>query len=809
MLGDDDDGWGRRGFGGYPTLINREGPDVGRAQENGMARGVTWPNGCQTVEYLNHDGSITTYRTHGGMPQVTTNEIVVDAPVCIIEELTSPLTETSYAARTYHAEERFFSNNGIWSLPFKPIKSLTVTTGDAVPQTRNICLSSRSALASRTVETDLVEVSRDYTTSNVNQRVYIPGFFLQFSFEQILTKVYFQGKCGRPLTLKTYPTGPSTTSPHGSVFGDHVVYASTITNYRYTEYRARTNTTTNKFFITLSAPGKMFEEFEDATLTKLNSLVTPSPNAPFPAAERKVRAFGGSRGFVRNNGRLYTDTTFSTLVDAVTGYPAVVDLFNTPRYFRLTANADYTVPGTQMVFKGDVIFNGGPFPGLVFTGDFLNNHTLSPKHVHLFKTVAGEVWSIYVLITPGSGSTLTDNYKVYLGSRFDRITDRPARTATLLTQIDCKNFSKWSLFMLTASGVSTWVDPVNAASPEGAALIHAAGDMDPATWTGSPKARPNATAVVSSPDGKEAYVLGYYTANPSNADAQRAITSVVKLAFTETGVVDPVTGAGLSCSATEVPVVTEYLYTYSYSVTNPRNLHFPDRDRESTIVEDLGMCGGIMMHRTTHFDRAYTHEALAAAGHARLKTILWVYPRNDPLSVYPAENRQFDIVTSEFYRESAINRTYDVEDTVTYEYTDVCDNPTTWAYHQVLVTTPSYSSSTTNTASYDGRLSIVGSHSGVFGKASVTGSFDGADNTYNIEWGPSVSGFPPISLILRAGQTWFYPACLYDSVDYTPPNKLVRGQAVPVATQNSLVCVDVRNNSVYVAPTAADSGIFY
>ena len=48
MLGDDDDGWGRRGFGVYPTLINREGPDVGRAQENGMARGVTWPNGCQT-----------------------------------------------------------------------------------------------------------------------------------------------------------------------------------------------------------------------------------------------------------------------------------------------------------------------------------------------------------------------------------------------------------------------------------------------------------------------------------------------------------------------------------------------------------------------------------------------------------------------------------------------------------------------------------------------------------------------------------------------------------------------------------------
>lgn len=75
MLGDDDDGWGRRGFGVYPTLINREGPDVGRAQENNMARGVTWPNGCQTVEFQNHDGSITTYRTHGGMPQVTTNEI--------------------------------------------------------------------------------------------------------------------------------------------------------------------------------------------------------------------------------------------------------------------------------------------------------------------------------------------------------------------------------------------------------------------------------------------------------------------------------------------------------------------------------------------------------------------------------------------------------------------------------------------------------------------------------------------------------------------------------------------------------------
>lgn len=808
MLGDDDDGWGRRGFGVYPTPINREGPDVGRAQENGMARGVTWPNGCQTVEFQNHDGSVTTYRTHGGMPQVTTNELVVDAPVCIVEELTSPLTETSYAARTYHADERFYSYNGVWSLPFKPIKSITVTTGDAVPQTRKVCLSSRSAAASRTSETDLVEVSRDYTASNAYQRVYLPGFFLQFSFEQILIKVHFQGKCGRPLTLKTYPTGASTTSPHGSVFGNHVVYGSTITNYRYTEYRARTDVTTNKFYITLAAPGKMFEEIEDAALTKLNNLVTPSPNAPFPAAERKVKAFGGSKGFVRNNGRLYTDNTFATLVDAVTSYPATVDLFNTPTYFRLTANADYTVPGTPMVFKGDAIFNKAPFPGLTYTGDFQSYHTLASANRHLFKTAAGEVWCIYVLKTNGSGSTQTDNYRVYLGWRFDRIADRGASRDTLLADLYLRNYSTWSARILSAS-LSGWADPLDAASEEGAALIFASGDIDPATWSGAPTYRPSSVQVVSSADGKACYVIGYYTPDPSNADEKRFVTSVMKLVFSETGVADPITGAGIGCLATEIPVVTEYLYTYVYSATGPHNPHFPARDRESTTIEDLGMCGPNPLHRTTHVDRAYTHDVLSAAGHVRLKTIIWVYPRNDTLSVYPAENQQFDIVTAEFYRETTLSHTYDVEDVVIYEYTDVCDNPSLGALHSVLVTSPSYSASSTNGSTFDSRLSLVGSLSGSFGKASATKVFDGTSTFTNIEWGPSGIGLGSFGLLMRNGQTYYYPACLYSAVDYTPPNKLVRGQAVPVATQNSLVCVDVRNNSVYIAPTAADSGIFY
>lgn len=809
MLGDDDDGWGRRGFGVYPTLINREGPDVGRAQENGMARGVTWPNGCQTVEFQNHDGSITSYRTHGGMPQVTTNEIVVEAPVCIIEELTSPLTETSYAARTYHADERFYSYNGVWSLPFKPIKSITVTTGDAVPQTRKICLSGRSAAAVRTAETDLVEVSRDYTASNAYQRVYLPGFFLQFSFEQILIKVHFQGKCGRPLTLKTYPTGASTASPHGSVFGNHVVYGSTITNYRYTEYRARTDVTTNKFYITLAAPGKMFEEIEDAALTKLNNLVTPSPNAPFPAAERKVKAFGGSKGFVRNNGRLYTDNTFATLVDAVTSYPATVDLFNTPIYFRLTANADYTVPGTPMVFKGDVIFNKAPFPGLTFTGDFQSYHTLASANRHIFKTAAGEVWCIYVLKTNGSGSTQTDNYRVYLGWRFDRIADRGASVDALLANLNLRNYSTWSDRILSA-GLSGWVDPADAASEGGAASIFASGNIDPATWTGAPTYRPFSIQVVSSADGKECYVIGYYTADPSNADEKRIVTSIVKLVFSEIGTADPITGAGISCTATEIPVVTEYLYTYEYSVTGPSNLHFPSRDRESTTVEDIGTCGGVTLHRTTTYDRAYMHAVFATAGHVRLKTILWVYPRNTPASVYPAANNLFDVITGEFYRETARGWTWDVEDTVTTVTTNVCDNNTTGAQHSDVVTTPSYSNVTSApNIDFEGRLSLVGTVAGSIGRASAVKHTLGATDTYSIEWGPSGTGTPIVSLLMRNGQTYYYPACLYSAVDYTPPNKLVRGQAVPVAAQNSLVCVDVRNNSVYIAPTAADSGIFY
>ena len=559
MLGDDDDGWGRRGFGGYPTLINREGPDVGRAQENGMARGVTWPNGCQTVEYLNHDGSITTYRTHGGMPQVTTNEIVVDAPVCIIEELTSPLTETSYAARTYHADDRLFSMNGMYSIPLKPINRITVTTGDTVPQTRAICLAQNdSTTGVRVNDTDLVETSRTYSTAPYYQRVYINGTFIPCGFDARLTDIALAGKCGRPLTLKVYPTG-GTAGTHGSVFGDHVLGSATITSYRVMGLNAKTNVTLKKFEIVLSSPGKFFERIENAAWTVLNNLTTPSPNAPFPW-ERRLLKFAGLKCFQRVNGNLYTDQTLTTLLDASLRPASFqADTEFGPRYFKFTTNADYTLPATNWKFPGDAIFPRKMFcfPEAVYSAR-VNPFRLLPSE-HIFKCAAGQVWKIGVTLTTGSGAT--DNYKIYLRNRFDPILESVSTVNLLLAEVNAKN---WSAY--------------------------------PSAPTGSPTLRPTSFAFVSKADGTEAYLIGYWEdlfLFPTG-ERKRTITSALRVQFIETGTSDPATGVGLSATVTERDVFANYVNTSSFSDAST-----PPVSSLSETSVDIGTCGSSTLHEIT------------------------------------------------------------------------------------------------------------------------------------------------------------------------------------------------------------------
>lgn len=590
MFGDDNDGWGRRGFGVYPTLINREGPDVGRAQESAMAQGVTWPNGCQTVEFQNHDGSVTTYRTHGGMPQVTTNELVVDAPVCIVEELTSPLTETSYAARTYHADDRLFSMNGMYSIPLKPINRITVTTGDTVPQTRALCLAQNdSTTGVRVNDTDLVETSRTYALAPYYQRVYINGTFIPCGFDARLTDIALAGKCGRPLTLKIYPTG-GTAGTHGSVFGAHVLGSATITSFRVMGLNAKTNVTLKKFEIVLSSPGKFFERIENAAWTVLNNLTTPSPNAPFPW-ERRLLKFAGLKCFQRVNGNLYTDQTLTTLIDA-SARPAsfAADTEFGPRYFKFTADADYTLPTTNWKFPGDAIFPRRMFcfPEAVYTGR-MNPFRLLPSE-HIFKCAAGQVWKIGVTLTAGAGAT--DNYKIYLRNRFDPFLESVSTINLLLADVNAKN---WSAYPGTPFGA-------------------------PAS---GPSRRPTSYAFVSKPDGTEAYLIGYYedTFLSPASDRTRTITSVLKVVLSESGASNPATGAGISAVVTEEPVFKD--------LANPNSSYNTNTTATASVSDvtvDSGTCGVITLHtrtRTTTYNPAVINQGIS--GEQSYKRLLWIY----------------------------------------------------------------------------------------------------------------------------------------------------------------------------------------
>lgn len=662
MLGDEDDGWGRRGFGGYPTLINRVGPDVGKTQESAMAQGVIWPKGCQTVEFVNHDGSVTTYRTHGGMPQVTTEAVVIAPYVCVLEDLLSPLTETSYAARTYHPDDRIYSTNGIYSIPLKPINRLTVTTGDTPPLTRAICLAKADGLSGvRTAETDIVESGRTYNSEGYYQRVSINGTFIPCAFDARLTKISLAGKCSRPLSIQVHPTG-SVAATHGSVFGDHVAGSITTASARVMGLSARTAVTLKKFQLVLASPGKLFERIEDAAWSVLNTLTTPFPNAEFPW-NRRLHRFAGLKCFQRVNGNLYADQTMATLIDA-TARPASfsMDTEFAPRYFRLTANLDYVGP-SNYIFPGDAIFPRRQFcfPEAVYSGRVFPFRLLPWEH--LFKCAAGQVWKVGVTVTPGSGST--DNYKIYLRNRFDSFLETSTTVDRLIGEVNAKN---WSAY--------------------------------PNSPTGAPTKRPTSHAITSKPDGTEAYVLGYWedVLLAPASDRKRTLTSILRLVFSESGASNPTTGVGVGVTVQQVDVFADFVNTSTSS-----DLSTSSSSSTDTTVEDIGTCGTQTLHKTTQVITAVPGIAnLSNASELSYRRLLWVYA---------SHTNVFDLVHAAYsIRKSGASSGTLSGGAVTYVTTDYCAGS---EVRSTGVSSGTIATNLTKENTYDYSLEIISSVRGV------------------------------------------------------------------------------------------------
>ncbi|MBK6414058.1 hypothetical protein [Sphingopyxis sp.] len=747
-----------------------------------------------------------------GVPRLRRPRTIIE---CEIEDMLSPLTEGSYAARTYHTEERIWSHNGLYSIPKKAIKSITVTSGDG--KTRRMCFSDRTTAAARVAETDIVEASRTWTTSNHAQRVNINGTFFLFAFDQRLDGIGFGGKCGRPFTISFFPTGGSA-SIHGSVFGAHVLNVAQFTANRLMTLLCKTDDTLAKFQISLASPGKLFEEFEETIWARLNTTTTPAPHAPFPW-QRRIKAFGGTKGFLRVDGALFTDETLATRIDTVTHLGAGNSTTVLPRYFKFTTNADYPAVGTEKIIPGDAIINMNniPFPEGTYTTAFNNSSSLL-KYEHLFKTAAGEVWKIYVQFTAGTGSTLTDSYRVYLGTRFDRALDPITAVNRLLLTIDATNYSRY---------------PDN----PGAA----------------PSKRPLDRQVVSSPDGTEAHILGYWhdVSISPEGNRPRTLTSVIHLAFSETGVADPLTGVGISVTHDEVPAVT------GLPESDPDwGGVTPGTVSESTVDEVIGTYGAQTLYRST-YTKIITSDIFNDSTNSYRYVwtkILWVFPRH---------SGEWDFLTEEY--SGIVERTRGGRDTsgrLEVVGTDQVDDGVVrrhqeweWEGRNYLWYAEEGAFSVSIVSSVSGELAKSGfsytqtsarniAEAGTdstidalwHGPGAVTGANTSTING-QIFGGPSWSGsttdasgsvvhtgtfystdFSAGPALAGGATEWKTSLNMSRKIDeentetglyFYPSDKCVRGQVVPYDTPNARVCVNPRTDTAHIAADDVSAGSFF
>ena len=91
--------------------------------------------------------------------RIGTGRYKVRKPKDMADDIFSPLTETSFAARTYHDATRVYSHNWLLSVLIRPTKTITVTSGGGEPRTLKVCMAHESTPASGALG-DLLEVSR-------------------------------------------------------------------------------------------------------------------------------------------------------------------------------------------------------------------------------------------------------------------------------------------------------------------------------------------------------------------------------------------------------------------------------------------------------------------------------------------------------------------------------------------------------------------------------------------------------------------------------------------------------------------------
>lgn len=348
--------------------------------------------------------------------RVGTGRYKVRKPKDTADDIFSPLTETSFAARTYHEATRVYSHNLLISVLIRPTKTLTVTSGGGEPRTLKVCLAHESTPASGALG-DLIEVSRtasvDWLIKQTNANLSVSGLGLRrlfFCYDRLWTAVTFQ----RQGSLSVLGLTGSVDYPelHGIVAGTHDLALLERDSGRVRSLSWKRQISDTLLYMVTQPTYTVLENLHGSAVGQAGT--TYETLRRFAGLSGEVKGFHCSTGF-------YTDTTLGTLIYSA---PATAPVYSPtrPRLFRFTSAADL-VYGNYRI-PCDAVFNNGvsgPVQGAL----------LGVSSEHLYRDANGVVWSITISYTWNS-SARTHSLLVYVSGRRDNIFEtRPPVTTTI------------------------------------------------------------------------------------------------------------------------------------------------------------------------------------------------------------------------------------------------------------------------------------------------------------------------------------------------------------------------------------------
>ena len=413
------------------------------------------------------------------------------------DDIFSPLSETSYAARTYHDATRIFSPNLLISALIRPTKTLTVQSSGGTARTLKLCFAHGSTPANG-VSGDLVETSRttavDWLIKQTNANLSVSGLGLRrlfFCYDALWTDITMNRQ-GRATELGlngavTYP------ELHGIVAGTHdlALLERDSGAIRSLSWKRRVSDTL-LYLVTLTPYG-VLENLHNSAVRQAGT--TYETLRRFSGLSGEVKGFHCSTGF-------YTDTTLGTLIySAAAGAP--VHASSRPRLFRFTTAADLVYGAYRL--PCDAVFNNG-------VSQPTQGAQLSPLSGHIYRDANGVVWDVTISWT-WNPTPRTHSLSVYISQRRDNLFETRVPVSTSIGSGTFADEHTWS--------VDHYLPAVSAATP-------------PYYW------------IRSLPNGSEAIFV---------CESR----CLVKIAFSGVGALP--TGAGIVATLTQITRMEYYDYT--------------------------------------------------------------------------------------------------------------------------------------------------------------------------------------------------------------------------------------------------------